>query len=148
MIKAGYDSEEDPNANQYKFEDTVKRDEEVNLSVTQQMIETLLKDAKLCEKEPITYCINQIDDPASCKVADESLIRLNKIYPVQKCVWPHISSKRSAILIGNTEYYPHLLYLPAVCDLIKVLSIFKFKFYATLNIDLFGFNARRIEMKK
>lgn len=120
MIKAAYDSEEDPNANQYKFEDTVKRDEEVKLSVRQQMIETLLKDAKLHEKEPITNCLNEIDEQASCAVADESLKRLNKIYPVQKSVWPHILSKRSAILIGNTEYYPHLLYLPALCDLIKV----------------------------
>lgn len=119
----GYGSEEDPDANQYAYEDIVKRDEEVAVSVRQQMIETLLKDAKLCEKEPITNGNNQFDSQATCKVAEESLTRLNKIYPIQKSVWPHILNKKSAILIGNTDYYPHLLYLPAICDLIKVGNI-------------------------
>lgn len=120
MIKAGYDSEEDPNANQYKFEDSVKRDEEVNFSLRQQMIATLLKDANLYGSEPITNCKKQIDAQVSCAVADESLNSLKKIYPIQRSVWPHILKKRSAILIGNTDYYPHLLYLPAICELINV----------------------------
>lgn len=125
MIKQyGYGSEEDPDANQYTFEEIVKRDEEVNISIRQQMIDTLLKDAKLYEKEPITNCINPFDSQATCEVANEYLTRLNKIYPIQKSVWPHILNEKSAILIGNTNYYPHLLYLPAICDLIKVIYFY------------------------
>lgn len=118
----GYGSEEDPDAHQYTYNEFVKRGDEVNVSIRQQMIETLLKNATLYEKEPIT---NQIDQPnqsmVSCKVADECLSRLKKIYPMQKSVWSHILSKRSVILLGNTDYYPQLLYLPPVCDLIKVI---------------------------
>lgn len=122
MIKQyGYGSEEDPDANQYAFEDSAKRADEVNISVRQQMIETLLKDANLYENEPTTNCYNQFDNLASCEVADENLTRLNKIYPIQKAVWPHILNRKSAILVGNTDYYPHLLYLPPVCHLIKVI---------------------------
>lgn len=121
MIKDAYGSEEDPDANQYAYEDFAKRDEEVNISVRQQMIDTLLKDAKLYEIEPITNCINQFDSQASCDVVDENLKRLNKIYPIQKSVWPHILNKRSVVLVGNTDYYPHLVYLPPICDMIKVM---------------------------
>lgn len=137
MIKAGYDSEEDSNANQYRFEDVVKRDKEVKLSVMQQMIETILKDAKLSEKEPISNGIDQINSEASCAVADESLKRLNKIYPAQQLAWPHILSKRSTILVGNTDYYPHLLYLPAVCELIKVWCNFNPILNYEIDADLF-----------
>lgn len=115
-------SEEDPDAHQYTQIEFLRREHEVQLSIRQQMIETLLKNATLSEKEPIT---NQIDEPdqsmVSCGIAVESLIRLDKIYPIQKSVWPHILNKRSVILLGNTDFYPHLLYLPPVCDLIKVI---------------------------
>lgn len=121
LIKAGHDSEEDVNANQYKFEDSAKRGEEVNTSLRQQMIGTLLNDAKLYEGEPITNCTKQVDSPVSCEIADGNLKALNKIYPIQKSVWPHIFNKKSAILMGNTDYYPHLLYLPVICDMIKVI---------------------------
>lgn len=123
MIKAGYDSEKDVNANQYKFEDSAKREEEMNISLRKQMIGTLLSDAKLYEGEPITNCTKQVDSQVPCEIADGNLKALNKIHPIQKSVWPHILNKKSAILMGNTDYYPHLLYLPVICDMIKVILL-------------------------
>lgn len=120
MIRDGYPSEED-NANNCTTEQLAKRDDEVNVSIPQQMIETLLKNAELCAKEPIT---NGIVPPAAMvqrKVADEALTRLGKVYPIQKSVWPHILNEQSVILVGSTDYYPHLVYLPPICDMIKVM---------------------------
>lgn len=39
---------------------------------------------------------------------------------MQLYIWPYITNGQSVILIGQTEYYPHLVYLPAICDNIKV----------------------------
>lgn len=137
----GYGSEEDPDAHQCTPEEFVKRDEEVNISVRQQMIERLLMNAKLYEKEPITSHNDQSDQgKVSCKVADETLTRLNQVNPIQKSVWPHILNNRSVILIGNTDYYPHLLYLPPVCELVKV-DIYDRKFNFRLDdFEKYGFN--------
>lgn len=120
MIKDGYASEED-DANNHTEKELAQRDNEVNVSITQSWIENILQNAELYAKEPIT---NNIDPPAaqlSCKVNDQILNRLNKVYPMQKSVWPFILNKQSVILIGNTDYYPHLVYLPAICDLLKVI---------------------------
>lgn len=58
-----------------------------------------------------------------CKAADEAFARLDKAYPIQKTVWPFIWNKISTILIGCTEFYPQLLYLPVVCGLIQVIKL-------------------------
>lgn len=120
MIKDGYPTEEDESNNRTK-EQLVKRDEEVNVSIPQQMIETLLKNAELYAKEPITNGIDAPGTTVACKMANETLTRLSKVYPIQKSVWPHILNKRSVVLVGNTDYYPHLVYLPPICDMIKVM---------------------------
>lgn len=123
MIRDLADSEEDPDENQYNEEAFKKRDEETNILIRQQMLDMLLKDAKLCENEPITNFTDQFNSQASSEIANETLIRLNKIYPIQKLAWPHILNGKSAILLGNTDYYPHLLYLPALCHLIEVIFL-------------------------
>lgn len=115
------DSEDEPDAYQATFEELHQRDDEIKRFKHQQMIEALLENAKLAETEPIKNFIDQSDGrQVSCKVADDHLVRLKKTYPMQKSVWPHILNGKSIILIGNTDYYPHLVYLPPVCDLIKV----------------------------
>lgn len=112
---------EDDDKNNLTEEQLAKRTEEVNVSIPQQMIETLLKNAYVYAKEPIVNAIDAPGATASCKVADETLTRLRKVYPIQKSVWPHILNKRSVVLVGNTDYYPHLVYLPPICDMIKVI---------------------------
>lgn len=122
LIKNGYASEADPDANKFKFEDTKKRDVEVQIELRQKLVESLLENAKLCTKEPITsHSDHQLDGMVSCELADDTLTRLDKVYPIQKSVWPHILSRRSVILVGNTDFYPHLMYLPPICDMIKVM---------------------------
>lgn len=122
MIKNGYASEVDPDANKFKFEDAAKRDEEVQIRLRQKHVESLLENAKIYTKEPITSHIDhQLDGMVSCDLADDTLTRLDKVYPIQKSVWPHILSRRSVILVGNTDFYPHLMYLPPICDMIKVI---------------------------
>lgn len=117
------DSEEEPEKYQYTEEGFEKRDREVMLSIQQTKTDKLLSDAKLYDNEPITN-INIGSEPTeplvTCELADKALARSNKVYPIQRTVWPHILRGSSAILVGDTEYYPHLLYLPAVCGLIEV----------------------------
>lgn len=117
-------SEDEPEAHERSHEDLLKRDEEVKNSFRHQTMEMLLLDAKLCEQEPITNCQPVTQTPH--ELHEEILIDLNKVYPIQKAVWPHISNNRSIILIGmHSNYYPHLLYLPAICDQIKVMILLK-----------------------
>lgn len=135
------ESEDEPDANTYKYEDSKKRDEEYDISIRRRMIESILESAKLCEHLPITNCFDQSNEfQISCEIGDETLTRLNQIYPIQKLVWPHILNKRSTILIGNTDYYPHLLYLPAVCDLIKVIYVFTLNEFQVINTMFFFLN--------
>lgn len=117
--------EEDLKQNEYSPTEFAKLGEIVSNSGKRELIETLLKDAKLSDNEPISYytgdAANLRKDQVSCKVADDHLMRLNKTYPIQTSVWQHIFNESSTILIGsNIDYYPHLLYLPPICDLIQV----------------------------
>lgn len=91
----------------------------------QTVIDKLLENAKLSDKEPITNRsdgLMQFDMHACCKTADEAFARQGKTFPIQQIVWPFIRNKTSTILIGNTEFYPQLLYLPVVCGLIQVIK--------------------------
>lgn len=90
----------------------------------QNLTENLLEDARLYVKVPFTNKSGSLNTLASCNdfYAIKELTRLNKIFPIQKTVWPYILNGDSSILIGNTQCYPQLLYLPIVCGLIKVIS--------------------------
>lgn len=120
MIKNGYASEEDPDAHQCTIEEFAKRDEEVNISIRHQMIERLLQNAKLFEKEPITNRNDESDSMILAEMPEETLKLFNKKHPIQKSVWSEILNKKSVILVGCTDYYPHLIYLPPICGMIKV----------------------------
>lgn len=113
-------SDSEPDADQYQeFIGEVEKGRNVGLEeLKQQAIKGLLHDAKLFDSEPITNNNEKFDRIESCKVADHTL---DKMYPIQNYVWPHILNNESAILIGDTEFYAHLLYLPAICGFVEVI---------------------------
>lgn len=118
------ESEDEPEKHQYTEEEFKNREVLAKISVQQNMTDHLLMNAKLFDEEPFTKVIDNFepsDGLISCETADKSFARLNKSYPIQKKVWPYISNGCSTILVGDTEFYPHLLYLPIVCGQIEVI---------------------------
>lgn len=120
------DSEEEPDKFTYKWispQSTNDRTISTCEMLKQKWFDSLLIKASLNETAPYIYSdqmINSDEHLFHCKSYLETLKRLNKTYPAQKLVWPYISIRRSGILIGNTDYYPHLLYMPAICNMIEV----------------------------
>lgn len=117
-------TEEEPEQYEYSYDDSLERSLKANKSFRLQVIESLLKDARIfTENEPCVYSktpLSRSDQLLNCQIANESMHGLIKIDPIQSMVWTSIASGMSAVLIGNTTYYPHLLYLPAICDMIQV----------------------------
>lgn len=122
------DTEDEPELYEYKYsghKTTQNRSNAAQNAWKKQCFDALLENATLTECEPFLYSEQIMIEPdkrlVNCAEYNESLQRLNKEYPVQEKIWPHISMGRSAILIGNTDFYPHLLYMPAICNMVKVI---------------------------
>lgn len=119
------DTEDEPEQYEYKWSKEVEKERSINASnaIKRKMIDNLLRMATLMKKEPFVYSklINEPDDNLPyCTSYIDTLKELDKMYPAQKTIWPYINSGRSSILIGNTYFYPHLLYLPPILNMIKV----------------------------
>lgn len=120
------DSESEDDGKQYEYQWSPEKEKERQIDASnalkKQMIDALLKDAVLSANEPFTFCHepNDILNELFCEDYFESLKEHNKLYPAQPLVWRYISIATSTILIGNTEYYPHLLYLPPIISMIRV----------------------------
>lgn len=118
-------TESDPDQYEYKWSENVSKQRAVEASTGLKtiLINTLLKDATLTKTTPYVYSYqwSHLYRSTICHQYMEALTRLTKVYPIQNAVWPYILQGRSTFLIGKTDYYPHLLYLPALVTLIKVM---------------------------
>lgn len=117
-------TEVDPNQYEYKWSSEIERERsfDAGIAVKNQMIENLLRNATLTEQDTYVYS----KDPKNpdkylsyCMQYSYALKNHQKMYPVQGAVWPYLKSGHSSILIGNTDFYPHLLYLPPIFDLVQ-----------------------------
>lgn len=119
------DSESEDDGKQYEYQWSPEKERERSIEASQvlktQMIEALLKDAALPTREPFTFCRpDNISSELLCEDYLETLLQHNKLYPAQGSVWEYIAIATPTILIGNTDYYPHLLYLPPIISMIRV----------------------------
>lgn len=117
-------TEEEPEQYEHTAAELEQRRQQTRIMVRNEIFNSLLKNATLPNEKPFTYSKKPIppeDEPYFYKELNEQLIRHKKMFPIQNEVWPYISVGRSTVLIGNTTYYPRLLYLPPICDAIKVV---------------------------
>lgn len=52
--------------------------------------------------------------------AAQMLETVPNVLRLQSLAWPQIFSRRSIIIVANTEHVPKLVYLPAICTLVHV----------------------------
>ena len=126
-------TEDEPEQYEYEWSPKVEKERTIGVqnALKKHLIGSLLQNATLTSEEPYVYSEHKIDPDAQlayCVPYIEELKRLNKVYPVQATVWPYIKSGRSAVLIGNTDFYPHLLYMPPILNLIMVSVEFTERF--------------------
>lgn len=133
------DSEEEPELYEYSAEKYDEMEKKTDDNIMKIRLQHLLKDAKLSEREPTTYSINPIEpfeQPASCDFIDEVLSRPNESYSLPRTVRPYITNGRSIILIGEADFYPHLLYLPPICAVVEVFPILIMLFSFLIVIEI------------
>lgn len=124
-LLANSETEDEPEQYEYEWSPKIEKERAANVdnALKRQKIEPLLKNATLTEREPYVYS-DLKNDPDNnlpyCTAYCDTLKQFNKMYPVQEMVWPYIRSGRSSILVGKTEFYPHLLYMPPILNLVKV----------------------------
>lgn len=127
------ETEEEPEQYEYKWtkELELKRSIDATNALKKKMINYLLQRANLSEIEPFVYSAVKFDPDERlqyCVSFTDALNDHKKLYPVQKTIWPYIKLGRPTILIGKTDFYPHLLYLPPILNLVKVnLNNLKFQ---------------------
>lgn len=117
-------TEEDPEQYEFTAAELEQQKERSRIKLRNEIFNSLLKNATLPNEKPFTYSKKPIpprDWPYFYKEPNEQLVLHKKMFPIQNEVWPYISDGRSAVLIGNTTNYPKLLYLPPICDAIKVV---------------------------
>lgn len=125
-------TEDEPEQYEYEWSPKVEKQRmsDVQNALKKQVIHSLLQNATLTNEEPYVYSELKCDDRPDgqlsyCASYAEELKQLDKVYPIQATVWPYIKSGRSSILIGDTDFYPHLLYMPPILNLVMV-SVSKF----------------------
>ncbi|XP_055296420.1 putative ATP-dependent RNA helicase TDRD12 [Sitodiplosis mosellana] len=121
------ETEDEPEQYEYEWSQRIEKERSINAenNLKSVMIEHLLRNATLSEQEPYVYSEQKNDPDKNLPYSasySKALKRLNKEYPVQGIIWPYLKSGRSSILIGNTDFYPHLLYLPPIFNLVKMLE--------------------------
>ncbi|XP_031625285.1 uncharacterized protein LOC116341975 [Contarinia nasturtii] len=119
------DSATESEPEQYEFQFSANIDKQRSIDAANELrfkfMNFLLENATLA---PVQHYVdsyeflNSHDRSTVCKEYRDILEQLNKV-TVQRSIWPYILQDRTTILIGNTDYYPHLLYLPALITLIK-----------------------------
>lgn len=119
------ETEDEPEQFEYKWtkEIELKRSLDAANSLKKKIINHLLQRATLYKIEPFVYSTVKFEPDERlqyCESFIEALNDHNKLYPVQEIIWPYIKSGRPSILIGKTDFYPHLLYLPPILNLVKV----------------------------
>lgn len=118
-------TEDEPEQYEYEWSPKVEKERMIGVqnALRKQLIGRLLQNATLTSEKPYVYSERTCEPDDSlpyCVSYVEELKRLNKVFPVQATVWPYINSGRTSILIGNTDFYPHLLYLPPILNLVMV----------------------------
>lgn len=120
------ETESEPEQYAYKWSERVEEERSNSAinAIKRQMMDSLLQNATLAENVQFLYgdqTKEPVDQLIDCEGYIETLQRLNKLYSVQNIIWPFILQGQTTILLGNTDYYPHLLYMPPILSLIKVV---------------------------
>lgn len=124
------DTEDEPEQFEYEWSEEIelKRSLDAASSLKKKMINYLLQRATLSETKPFVYSAVEFKPDERlqyCESFIDALNDHNKLYPVQETIWPYIRLGRPSILIGKTDFYPHLLYLPPILNMIEVTDDIK-----------------------